>query len=148
MEYLRRCIDVGEDEIDISAYTKNHQFRILSLSIIATCRHLYEEEAHVLWFPNIFVFTQGSTFNDFLRSLTTDQKRKMLHIHLEITVSMLYNTDDMTTALKRWGLIRSSSNNVIALRSLKICMSLSMSLRDKNSVDGSIRIERNPKGGF
>ncbi len=58
---------------------------MLNLSILGTCRQMYEESSYLLWTTNTFSFQDGLTLKVFVDSLHSTQRKKLTRMHVDTT---------------------------------------------------------------
>lgn len=98
-----------------------HKKSRLSLSILGTCRQLYEEGSHLLWSTNTFSFSDSLTFYKFIARLNAMQRRKLNNIHIGIDWEDA--TLDWASVLNDPGLL----GPLRGLRFIQICLDQSSS---------------------
>lgn len=102
---------------DVPSLDENNLY--LDLRILGTCRQLYEEANHLLWATNTFSFDHPKTFNKFMASLNSAQKRKIssLHFNAEFDRISSYGQFTWTSALKL-----SNVNILKGIHTLHLCL--------------------------
>ena len=63
--------------------TKKPRKPMLDLSILGSCRQIYEEANMLLWTSNTFSFADGMTLRKFADSLHSTQRKKLARMHID-----------------------------------------------------------------
>ncbi|KAL8769085.1 MAG: hypothetical protein Q9209_004871 [Squamulea sp. 1 TL-2023] len=75
--YVESCRSRHNDCSDVRGDPRTK----LSLSLLSTSRQTYEEGTYILWATNTFAFDHAATFQEFMSTLSFDQRSKLTRLH-------------------------------------------------------------------